>query len=256
MNESPEINRPLITPDANSERSPQSEFAAFGRVKDRPLSRIQKLVASAMQKNWSSIPHVTHHDEADISSLELLRRKRSEELGVKLTLLPFIMKAAVAALRRFPDLNSSLDATRNILILKDYYHIGFAVDGPSGLLVPVVRDADTKSVAEIGREIAEVVDLARTKGYLPLTRMSGGSFTISSLGAVGGLGFTPIINAPEVAVMGISKTNRRPFEADGRIDWRTMLPLSLSYDHRVINGSMAGAFCVAFAEALRQPESL
>jgi pyruvate dehydrogenase E2 component (dihydrolipoamide acetyltransferase) len=187
--------------------------------------------------------------------LEEFRRQRNAESGTKLTWLPFLIKAAAAALHRFPEINSSLDTTCSTLILKKYYHIGFAVDAPAGLLVPVVRDANVKSILEIGAEIADLVELARTKG-LPMTRMSGGSFTISSLGSLGGVGFTPIINAPEVAVLGISRTIRRPADAAGRIEWRTMLPLSLSYDHRAINGSTAGGFCVAFCEALSQGASL
>lgn len=201
------------------------------------------------------IPHVTHHDEADIESLEALRRQHAAQ-GIKLTALAFLIKAAVAVLRAFPVFNTSLDATGKSLILKHYFHIGFAVDTPKGLLVPVIRDADQKSIEQIAVEITALSEQARTKG-LPLDRMSGGCFTLSSLGAIGGTGFTPIINAPEVAVMGVTRAYRKPREQpDGKIEWRTVLPLSLSYDHRVINGADAARFCLTFAEVLGRPDTL
>jgi pyruvate dehydrogenase E2 component (dihydrolipoamide acetyltransferase) len=171
-------------------------------------------------------------------------------------LLPFYAKAAVAALNQFPQVNASLDGAKKNLILKQYYHIGIAIDVPAGLLVPVVRDADKKNVDEIAQEITDLAQQARTKG-LPLAKMSGGCFTISSLGAIGGTAFTPIINPPELAIMGISRSYRKPFEAaGGGIEWKTILPFSLSYDHRAVNGSLAGNFCRAFAEHLAKPEAL
>jgi pyruvate dehydrogenase E2 component (dihydrolipoamide acetyltransferase) len=216
---------------------------------------MQVLVAAAMERSWTSIPHVSHHEEADITALEALRLERAAQSG-KISLLPFFVKAAVAALQQYPQVNASLDSARKALILKRYYHIGIAIDVPAGLLVPVVRDADKKTLDEIGQEIAELAQLARTKG-LPLAKMSGGCFTISSLGAIGGTGFTPIINAPELAIFGISRSYRKPVEAaGGGIEWRTVLPFCLSYDHRAINGALAGNFCRAFADTLGRPGAL
>lgn len=240
---------------ADSAAPPEIDFSVFGPVTRKPLSRIQKLVASHLSRNWSTIPHVTHQDNADVTGLGSVRKRLQETSGTAITPLPFLVKAAVAALKAFPHFNASLDAAQRNLILKDYFHIGIAVDTPGGLLVPVLRDADRKSVLQLAREIAAVSEQARSKG-LPLDRMSGGCFSISSLGSLGGTGFTPIINAPEVAIMGIT----RSFEAFQRVDgegrWRTLLPLSLSYDHRVINGADAARFCRAFARALEKPESL
>jgi pyruvate dehydrogenase E2 component (dihydrolipoamide acetyltransferase) len=238
-------------------QSPQSaDFSAFGPVEQRPLTRMQVLVAAAMEKSWTSIPHVSHQEEADITALEALRARRSEQSGVKGSLLPFFVKAAVAALKQFPQVNASLDGAKKTLIVKQYYHIGIAIDVPAGLLVPVVRDADKKSIDDIAQEIADLAQLARTKG-LPLAKMSGGCFTISSLGAIGGTAFTPIINPPELAIMGISRSFRKPFEsAAGTVEWKTVLPFSLSYDHRAINGSLAGNFCRAFADHLARPDEL
>ncbi len=233
---------------------PSPDFSAFGPVESRPLTRMQLLVAAAMEKSWTTIPHVSHQEEADISALESLRLKRAEQ-GGKISLLPFFVKAAVAALKQYPQVNASLDGAKKALIFKHYYHIGIAIDVPAGLLVPVIRDADKKTLDEIGQEIADLAQLARTKG-LPLAKMSGGCFTISSLGAIGGLGFTPIINPPELAIMGISRSYRKPFEAAGGIEWRTMLPFSLSYDHRAINGALAGNFCRGFADTLAKPAEL
>jgi pyruvate dehydrogenase E2 component (dihydrolipoamide acetyltransferase) len=242
MSESP----PRQTPD----------FSAFGPIESRPLTRMQVLVAAAMERSWTSIPHVSHQEEADITALEVLRLERGAQTGTKISLLPFFVKAAVAALQQFPQVNASLDSAKKALILKQYYHIGIAIDVPAGLLVPVVRDADKKTIGEIGQEITELAQLARTKG-LPLAKMSGASFTISSLGAIGGMGFTPIINPPELGIFGISRSYRKPFEAPGGgIEWRTVLPFSLSYDHRAINGALAGNFCRAFADALGKPEGL
>lgn len=234
---------------------PQVDFAAFGPVEAKPLSRIQKLVGSFLARNWVMIPHVTHFDEADITALDPVRRKLSEATGAKLTPLAFLVKAAVSALRAYPQFNASLDGSGKTLVFKKYFHIGIAVDTPGGLLVPVIRDADRKSLPEIAAEIAEVSLLARTKG-LPLERMSGGCFSISSLGSIGGTAFTPIINAPELAILGVSKAQQKPVNAGGELQWRTMLPLSLSYDHRVINGADAARFCVHFAQALGDPDRL
>ena len=229
---------------------PQDDFAAYGPIETRPISRIQKITGSMLARNWVMIPHVTHHDEADITGLDDARRAASDAAGVRIRALAYIVKAAVAALRAHPHVNASIGGTGTHLVLKNYYHIGIAVDTPNGLLVPVIRDADDKPPAEIALEIAAVSLQARTKG-LPLDRMRGGCFSISSLGAIGGTGFNPIINAPEVAIMGVTRAVERPVRIDSELSWRTMLPLSLSYDHRVINGADAARFCRTFADAMR-----
>ena len=235
---------------------PQVDFAAFGEIEARPLSRIQKLVSGFMARNWVTIPHVTHHDEADITALDAFRKAFNEaNPDAKVTPLAFFVKAVVAVLRQFPQFNASLDP-QGTLILKKYFHIGIAVDTPGGLLVPVIRDCDRKGPADIAREIAALSQKARQKG-LPMTDMVGGCFTITSLGGIGGTAFTPIINAPEVAILGVTKAQLKPRRADDdSIDWRLMLPLSLSYDHRVINGADAARFTVAVATALADPQSL
>jgi pyruvate dehydrogenase E2 component (dihydrolipoamide acetyltransferase) len=240
---------PPASPSLDLAPWPQVDFAAYGPIEKQPISRIQKLVAGFMARNWVMIPHVTHHDDADITRLEERRKQLAAEKGLKLSPLAFLVKAAVAALQAYPKFNSSLDMANGQVVLKQYFHIGVAVETPNGLLVPVIRDADQKSISAIANEIAEVSQLARTKG-LPLDRMSGGCFTISSLGAIGGTAFTPIINAPEVAIMGVVKSHEKPVRIDGELAWRTMLPLSLSYDHRVINGADAARFCLEFARAL------
>ncbi|MDB5971476.1 MAG: Dihydrolipoyllysine-residue acetyltransferase [Hydrocarboniphaga sp.] len=228
---------------------PQVDFAAFGEVQVEPLSRIQKLVGSFLSRNWVMIPHVTHQDEADIGAMEIARKALSASSGVRITPLAYLVKAAVAALQAHPQFNASIDGSGKNLVFKKYFHIGIAVDTPGGLLVPVIRDADKKSLVEIAQEIAEVSQTARTRG-LSLDRMSGGCFSISSLGSIGGTGFTPIINAPEVAIMGITRAFLKPVNVDGQLQWQNTLPLSLSYDHRVINGADAARFCLSFALAL------
>ncbi|MEM5388805.1 2-oxo acid dehydrogenase subunit E2 [Paraburkholderia phymatum] len=234
---------------------PDVDFAAFGPVEMKPISRTQKMVARFLTRNWVTIPHVTHHDAADITDLEATRKRLSIEHGIKITPLAFLVKAAVVALRDHPKFNASIHADGKHLVYKQYFHVGFAVDTPAGLLVPVIRDADQKPVVEIAREIALVSQMARDRG-LPMERMSGGSLSISSLGSIGGTAFTPIINAPELAIMGISKSYDKPVNVDGELAWRHMLPLSLSYDHRVINGAEAARFCVAFGRALSDAEQL
>jgi len=230
---------------------PQVDFAAYGEVEIKPVSRIQKFVSGFMARNWATIPHVTHHDEADITELEHYRKSLGDTPGgARVTPLAFFVKAVVAALKRYPQFNASLDADGGNLVLKKYFHVGIAVDTPNGLLVPVLRDCDKKSLTDIAAEIASVSQRAREKG-LPMAEMSGGCFTISSLGGIGGTAFTPIINAPEVAILGITRAREAPTRAaDGGIAWRLMLPLDLSYDHRVINGADAARFCRAVAESL------
>ncbi len=221
---------------------PKVDFAKFGPVEARPLARIKKISGANLARNWVMIPHVTQFDEADITELEALRvqlNKENEKSGVKLTMLAFLIKACVAALKKFPDFNSSLDGEN--LIYKQYYHIGFAADTPNGLVVPVIRDADRKGVLDIARETAELAKLARD-GKLKPADMQGGCFSISSLGGLGGTAFTPIVNAPEVAILGVSKSAMKPVWDGAQFVPRLVLPLSLSYDHRVIDGAAGARF--------------
>ena len=236
---------------------PQVDFAKFGPVETKPLSRIKKLSGANLHRNWISIPHVTQFDEADITELEAFRKDSgaaSEKQGFKLTMLAFLIKACVTALRQYPEFNASLDRAGENLVLKKYFHIGVAVDTPDGLVVPVIRDADRKGVYELARELAEVSKLARDKKLKP-GDMQGGTFSISSLGGIGGTAFTPIINAPEVAILGVSRSAMRPVWVGGKADSgqfvpRLMLPLSLSYDHRVIDGASAARFTSYLASVL------
>lgn len=234
---------------------PEIDFSAFGAVESVPLSRIQKLTAAYLARNWVAIPHVTHHDDADITDLEVFRKQLAEQAGTKITALAFIVKAVVAALRQYPKFNASLDGSGQNLVLKKYFHIGIAVDTPAGLLVAVIRDCDKKDVRTLADEIISISARAREKG-LPLADMSGGCMTISALGSIGGTAFTPIINAPEVAILGVTRSQWKPLRKGNDIDWRFMLPLSLSYDHRVINGADAAKFVVSVAAALKTPQNL
>ncbi|MFZ5462531.1 MAG: dihydrolipoyllysine-residue acetyltransferase [Pseudomonadota bacterium] len=229
---------------------PKVDFAKFGPVEAKPLARIKKISGANLARNWVMIPHVTQFDEADITDLEALRvqlNKENEKSGVKLTLLAFLIKAAVSALKKFPDFNSSLDGDN--LIYKQYYHIGFAADTPNGLMVPVIKDADKKGVLDIARETAELAKLAR-EGKLKPTDMQGGCFSISSLGGLGGTAFTPIVNAPEVAILGVSKSIMKPVWDGKQFVPRLMLPLSLSYDHRVIDGAAGARFTTYLGQLL------
>lgn len=242
--------------DLNLAPWPEDDFSAYGEVEVQELNRIQQLVGSFLHRNWVRIPHVTHQDDADISALNRARKALGERSGVKITPLAYMIKAAVVALKAMPKFNASLGADGKTLTLKKYYNIGYAVNTPNGLVVPVLHNADQKTIPEIATEIAEVSEMARTKG-VPMKLMSGGCFTISSLGAIGGTGFSPIINAPEVAILGITKSVDKPYRGErDQIIWKTMLPLSLSYDHRVINGADAAQFCVEFATAMADPEAL
>jgi len=230
---------------------PQVDFAKFGAIESVALSRIKKLSGANLARNWAMIPHVTQHDEADISALEDFRKaqaKAAEKQGVRLTLLAFLMKACVVALKEFPQFNASLAPDGESLILKKYFHIGVAVDTPDGLVVPVIRNVDGKGVLDLAKELAEVSASARAKKLTPGS-MQGGSFSISSLGGIGGTAFTPIINAPEVAILGIAKSVTRPVYVNGELAPRVILPLSLSYDHRVIDGAQGARF-TAFLVAL------
>ena len=231
---------------------PQVDFAKFGPVETKPLSRIRKLSGGFLHRNWVSIPHVTQHDEADITELEAFRKENAqvaEKGGFKLTMLAFLVKASVNALKEFPEFNASLDKSGDNLIVKKYYHIGVAVDTPDGLLVPVIRDADRKGVFDLAKELAEVSRAAREKKLKP-DAMRGGTFSISSLGGIGGTSFTPIINAPEVALLGVARSQMRPVFKDGAFVPRLMLPLSLAYDHRVIDGAAGARFTTYLASVL------
>ncbi len=227
---------------------PVVDFAKFGPVERVPLSRIQRISGPALARNWVMIPHVTQNDDADVTELEGFRKSvNAERKDTKVTMLVFLMKAAVAALKRFPQLNASLDGDE--LVLKKYYHVGFAADTPNGLVVPVIRDADAKGVLEIAAESAALAAKARD-GKLGPNDMSGSTFTISSLGSIGGTYFTPIINAPEVAILGACKAQTRPVWDGAAFVPRLIQPLSLSYDHRVVDGALAARFTVAVKEAL------
>jgi pyruvate dehydrogenase E2 component (dihydrolipoamide acetyltransferase) len=234
------------------------DFAKYGAVDIKPLSRIQRISGARLQASWINVPHVTQYDDADITDLEIarvaLKAKASQE-GVKLTPLAFIVKACVVALKEFPRFNASLDATGENLVFKKYFNIGFAADTPNGLVVPVLRDADRSNVFEIARALAELSEKARA-GKLKAADMQGGSFTISSLGGIGGTAFTPIINAPEVAILGVAKSSQKPVFDRGTFIPRLMLPLCLSYDHRVIDGAEAARFIVFLSKTLSDVKAL
>jgi len=223
------------------------DFAKFGPIEPLPLTRVRKLTAQQVSLAWSLIPHVTQHDRADVTDLEAFRKAQTN--GPKLTVTAFALKAAAIALKEFPTVNASLDLASGQLILKRYYHVGVAVDTEGGLLVPVIRDVDKKSIAVLAHELAEVAVSAR-KGKAD---MRGGTFTITNLGGIGGTGFTPIINWPEVAILGLSRSRLEPVVRDGQIVPRLILPLSLSYDHRVIDGAAAARFTRRLAEMLENP---
>jgi pyruvate dehydrogenase E2 component (dihydrolipoamide acetyltransferase) len=237
---------------------PVVDFAKFGPVETKPLSRIQRISGPRLQASWVNLPHVTQFDEADITDLEDVRTKlkqKAAQEGIKLTPLAFIVRAVVKALNEFPTFNSSLDPSGANLVMKKYTHMGFAADTPGGLVVPVIHDADRKDVYEIARQLAELSEKARA-GKLQATQMQGGSFTISSLGGIGGTAFTPIINAPEVAILGVSRSSMKPVYRNGSFVPRLILPLSLSYDHRVIDGAMAARFTTYLAGVLADPRQL
>ncbi|MGA7354637.1 MAG: 2-oxo acid dehydrogenase subunit E2, partial [Candidatus Cybelea sp.] len=230
---------------------PKLDFEQYGAIERRPLSRIKKLSGPNLHRNWVGIPHITNYDEADVTSIETLRSEVNAEQvkssGPKLTMLAFLIRASVAALQRFPEFNASLDGQE--LILKRYYNIGFAADTPDGLIVPVIKNADTKGLIEIAREAQELAGKAR-EGKLTLGQMQGGSFTISSIGGIGGTAFTQIVNAPEVAILGATRAATKPVWDGKRFVPRLLLPISVSYDHRVIDGAGAARFLVYIAELL------
>ncbi len=237
---------------------PEVDFAAFGPVERKPLTRIQKISGPRLHASWVNIPHVTQFDEADITEMEATRAGLKDEAtarGLKLTPLAFIMRACAQALQAFPHFGASLDAAAGELVYKKYLHLGFAADTPGGLVVPVVRDADRKDVFELARDLGTLSERARA-GKLAAADMQGGCFTISSLGGIGGTAFTPIINAPEVAILGVSRASQRAVYENGTIVPRLMLPLSLSYDHRVIDGADAARFTSFLARALADVQGL
>ncbi|MDJ0881898.1 MAG: dihydrolipoyllysine-residue acetyltransferase [Gammaproteobacteria bacterium] len=225
--------------------APSIDFSKFGEIEHQPLSRIKKISGVHLHRSWVTVPHVTQFDEADITDLEAFRKslaKEADKKGVRLTPLVFIMKAVVAALQAYPEFNASLDATGDNLILKKYFHIGVAVDTPNGLVVPVIRDVDQKGIFDLSRELAETAGRAR-EGKLTPAEMQGGCFSISSLGGIGGTQFTPIVNAPEVAILGVARSKMQPvYQPDGTFKPALMLPLALSYDHRVIDGAQGARF--------------
>lgn len=239
-------------------KPPEVDFAKYGEIEVEPLSRIRRISGPRLQAAWLNIPHVTQHDEADITVLEERRlelKPRAEAQGFKLTPLAFVIRACVLALGAFPDFNTSLTADAAALVRKKYHHIGFAADTPQGLVVPVIREATAKSLFDLARELGTLSARAR-EGKLGAEEMRGGTFTVSSLGGIGGTFFTPIINAPEVAILGVGRATRRPVWQDGKFVPRLMLPLSLSYDHRVIDGAAGARFITFLVQTLSAPDRL
>lgn len=248
------MRRPAVAPGAGFvlPEMPEIDFSKFGEIETQPLSRIKKISGPSLHRSWLHVPHVTQHEEADITDLENFRQELKQEAsrrGVRLTLLAFLLKAVVAALKEHPHVNASLDPSGESLILKRYYHIGVAVDTPEGLVVPVIRDVDKKGVFDLAATLGEVSSKARDKKLAPAD-IQGGSFTVSSLGGIGGTSFTPIVNAPEVAILGVSRARMQPVYRDGSFVPRLMLPLSFSYDHRVIDGAQAARFTSYLAQVL------
>lgn len=237
---------------------PTYDYTLFGEVKESPLDNIRQIIGRRMTASWQNVPHVTHHDEVDVTELEKRRHQHNEKAGEgeqKLSTLSFIIKACVSGLKEFPDVNSSLDDSGKSLHLKQYYNIGMAVDTSAGLIVPVLKGADKLNLGELAAGAAQLADKART-GKLGFADAEGGTFTVTSLGKIGGTAFTPIINAPEVAIMGISRMKQKPVAYDGQIALRLMLPLSFSYDHRVIDGAKAARFVGFVRDLLQDPGQL
>jgi pyruvate dehydrogenase E2 component (dihydrolipoamide acetyltransferase) len=238
--------------------APAIDFSKFGQIETQSLSRIKKISGKNLQRNWMTIPHVTQFGEADITTLEDFRIAQKTELEkqkIKLTPIVFVMKAVVASLKAFPTFNASLDPSGENLILKKFFNIGVAVDTPDGLVVPVIRDVDKKGLIELAKELGQISEKARNKQLTP-NDMQGGCFSISSLGGIGGTAFTPIVNAPEVAILGVSKASMKPIYEDGEFVPRLMLPLSLSYDHRVIDGAEGARFMMHLINMLSDIRNL
>ena len=243
---------PLATSSGGTTQAPPlPKFEDFGPVERKPMTGIRKATARQMSLAWSLIPHVTQHDLADITDLEAFRKEQAAK-GTKLTVTAFALKAAAIALRKFPAFNATLDTAGNQVILKRYYHLGVAVDTEKGLVVPVLRDVERKSVLQLGEELTAIAGKARD-GKLEPNEMKGASFTITNLGGIGGTAFTPIVNWPEVAILGLSRSRTEPVFRDGQVVPRIMLPLSLSYDHRLIDGAAAARFTRFLADLLEKP---
>ena len=237
---------------------PAQDFAQFGPVETHPLSRIKRLSGPHLHRSWLNVPHVTHHDDADITALDAYRRELDAAAradGYRVTLLAFLLKASVSGLKKFPEFNSSLSPEKDSLIVKGYYHLGVAVDTPDGLVLPVIRDVDRKGIIELSQELGAVSARARD-GKLAVADLQGGTFTISSLGGIGGTAFTPIVNAPEVAILGVVRSATKPVWDGEQFVPRLMLPLSLSYDHRVIDGALAARFAAHLCHVLEDPRRL
>jgi pyruvate dehydrogenase E2 component (dihydrolipoamide acetyltransferase) len=238
--------------------APVVDFAKFGVIETKPLSRIKKISGANLHRNWVTIPHVTQFDEADITEMEAFRKELNVEYAkqnIKITPLAFMIKAAVVALQEFPEFNASLDSSGENLVLKKYFHIGVAVDTPNGLMVPVLRDVDKKGIVQLAKELGEISTKARDL-KITAAEMQGGCFSISSLGGIGGTAFTPIINAPELAILGVSKASIKPMHHEDTFVAKLMLPLSLSYDHRVIDGAAAARFIVFLSQVLADTRRL
>jgi pyruvate dehydrogenase E2 component (dihydrolipoamide acetyltransferase) len=249
------LNVTRLRPAAVGLTRPLPDFSKWGEVERKPMSGVRRKTSAALSEAWQTIPHVTHFDQADITELEELRErfgKKAEEAGGRLTITAIALKVVASALKVFPQFNASVDATAEEIIYKKYCHIGVAVDTDRGLLVPVIRDADKKNILELAAELTELSEKARNR-KIAIEEMQGGSFTITNLGGIGGVNFSPIINSPEVAILGIARAARQPVFVDGRIAPRLTLPLALSYDHRLIDGADAARFLRWVAEALQQP---
>ena len=252
------LNQPRSSAGLQISDMPIIDFSQFGAVENKPLSRIKKLTGAFLHRNWVSIPHITQYDEADITEMEIFRKQLGAEYidqGIKITPLAFLLKAVVEALKKFPDFNASLDVSGEFLILKKYFNIGVAVDTADGLVVPVLRDINQKSIVQLAKELGEISTKAREK-KISAAEMQGGCFTISSLGGIGGTAFSPIINAPEVAILGVSKSSTKPVWIDGKFEPRLILPFSLSYDHRVIDGAAGVRFTTYLAQVISDAHKL
>ena len=252
------LNQPRSSAGLQISDMPIIDFSQFGAVENKPLSRIKKLTGAFLHRNWVSIPHITQYDEADITEMEVFRKQlgaKTVDQSIKITPLAFLLKAVVEALKKFPDFNASLDASGESLILKKYFNIGVAVDTPDGLVVPVLRDINQKGIVQLAKELGEISTKAREK-KISAAEMQGGCFTISSLGGIGGTAFSPIINAPEVAILGVSKSSIKPVWIDGKFEPRLILPFSLSYDHRVIDGAAGVRFTTYLAQVISDAHKL
>ncbi len=252
------MNAAVQEPDPARPRVETYDYALFGPVDVRPLSRIRQVIARRLEASWANVPHVAQFDEVDITRLQALRARclpKAQASGIKLTLLAFAMRACANALKEFPEFNASLDASGKSLVLKRYCHIAFAAETPVGLLAPVLRDVDKKGLFEVARGIDELALKAKA-GRLALSDAEGGCFTVSNLGALGGTGFTPVINAPEVAILGMARAGPKVVEVGGAIVLRPILPLSLVYDHRVIDGAAGARFLAFVKQQLAEPDSL